>query len=248
MLRTFALPALCLVGFSMAGCDLGRDDKPAAVVAPPPPPASAWTSEDSRVETAQLVAALVKAPWVGAFHERTGQDAVIAIGSFTDRAHGDIDLADLRQHFASALGAVPHLVVAPGTGDASPAAAVPAPSRPAAAVPAAAPAASPSPAAPAASHAPPTPPTPPTPPAGASVAAAHPADYLLKGSVGEQIDAQQTPPVHYYQIDVTVVDARNGAPVSQASIERAKHDRDPASEAATPAGATATRPASAAAY
>ena len=87
----------------LAGCGR-RTEEP--VQAPlPPPPASAWVQADSTAVADELVGEMIKRPWVAEFKQRTGRVPKVALGRFSDRAKGDVDLALHRNELARALAA-----------------------------------------------------------------------------------------------------------------------------------------------
>lgn len=86
----------------VSGC--GRRPEP-VVQAPPPPPPSAWIQHDSAAVADELVGEMLRRPWVGEFKERTGRVPKVALGEFSDRAKGDVDLAVHRAELARALSA-----------------------------------------------------------------------------------------------------------------------------------------------
>ena len=87
----------------LAGCS--RRVEETTVQAPPPPPPSAWVLADSAKVADELVGEMLKRPWVGEFKERTGRVPKVALGIFSDRSKGDIDLAVHRQELTRALAA-----------------------------------------------------------------------------------------------------------------------------------------------
>ena len=86
----------------LAGCGR-RVDEPATVPVPPPP--SAWVMADSVGVANELVGEMLKRPWVGEFKQRTGLVPKVALGAFSDRSQGDVDLTMHRQALAHALAA-----------------------------------------------------------------------------------------------------------------------------------------------
>jgi hypothetical protein len=96
---------LCTVLLSvaiLAGCGRRAEE---VVQAPPPPPASAWVQADSAAVADELVGEMLKRPWVAEFKERTGRVPKVALGGFSDRSRGDVDLAVHRGELARALAA-----------------------------------------------------------------------------------------------------------------------------------------------
>ncbi|MBA3699200.1 MAG: hypothetical protein H0W78_10130 [Planctomycetes bacterium] len=86
----------------LAGCGRRAEE---TVQAPPPPPPSAWVQADSAKVADELLGEMVKRPWVGEFKERTGRVPKVALGAFSDRSKGDVDLALHRGELARALAA-----------------------------------------------------------------------------------------------------------------------------------------------
>lgn len=86
----------------LAGCGRRTEE---VVQAPPPPPPSAWVTADSAAVADELVGEMLKRPWVAEFKERTGRVPKVALGEFSDRSRGDVDLATHRAELARALGA-----------------------------------------------------------------------------------------------------------------------------------------------
>lgn len=97
------LSVLCTALLSvaiLAGCSRRAEE---TVQAPPPPPPSAWVQADSAKVADELVGEMLKRPWVGEFKERTGRVPKVALGEFSDRSKGDVDLALHRSELARAL-------------------------------------------------------------------------------------------------------------------------------------------------
>jgi hypothetical protein len=86
----------------LAGCGRRSEE---TVQAPPPPPPSAWVQADSAKVADELVGEMLNRPWVGEFKQRTGRVPKVALGEFSDRAKGDVDLAQHRSELARALAA-----------------------------------------------------------------------------------------------------------------------------------------------
>lgn len=86
----------------LAGCGRRTEE---VVQAPPPPPPSAWIQADSASVADELVGEMLKRPWVGEFKERTGRVPKVALGEFSDRSKGDVDLTAHRAELARALAA-----------------------------------------------------------------------------------------------------------------------------------------------
>jgi hypothetical protein len=84
----------------LAGCSRRAEE---TVQAPPPPPPSAWIQADSAKVADELVGEMLKRPWVGEFKTRTGRVPKVALGDFSDRAKGGVDLAVHRSELARAL-------------------------------------------------------------------------------------------------------------------------------------------------
>ena len=84
----------------LAGCGRRAEE---TVQAPPPPPPSAWVQDDSAKVADELVGEMLKRPWVGEFRQRTGRAPKVALGEFSDRAKGGVDLALHRGELARAL-------------------------------------------------------------------------------------------------------------------------------------------------
>lgn len=85
----------------LAGCGRRAEE---TVQAPPPPPPSAWIQADSATVADELVGEMLKRPWVAEFKERTGRVPKVALGDFSDRSKGEVDLAIHRRELARALG------------------------------------------------------------------------------------------------------------------------------------------------
>ena len=97
------LSVLCTALLSvaiLAGCGRRAEE---TVQAPPPPPPSAWVQADSAKVADELVGEMLKRSWVGDFKERSGRVPKIALGEFSDRSKGDVDLALHRSELARAL-------------------------------------------------------------------------------------------------------------------------------------------------
>lgn len=101
-MRQSVLCAALLSLTILAGCS--RRVEETTVQAPPPPPPSAWVMTDSAKVADELVGEMLKRPWVAEFKERAGRAPKVAIGVFSDRSRGDVDLAIHRQELARALG------------------------------------------------------------------------------------------------------------------------------------------------
>jgi Peptidoglycan-synthase activator LpoB len=99
-MRSFFLCTALLSVAILAGCGRRAEE---TVQAPPPPPASAWVQADSTKVADELVGEMLKRPWVGEFKERTGRVPKVALGEFSDRSKGDVDLANHRAELARAL-------------------------------------------------------------------------------------------------------------------------------------------------
>jgi hypothetical protein len=97
---------LCTIIFAtafLAGC--GRQTPEPVVQAPPPPPPSAWVKADSATVADELIGEMLKRPWIAEFKERAGRSPKVALGAFSDRSKGDVDLALHRAELTRALGA-----------------------------------------------------------------------------------------------------------------------------------------------
>lgn len=84
----------------LAGCGRRTEE---TVQSPPPPPPSAWVQADSALVADELVGEMLKRPWVGEFKQRTGRVPKVALGQFSDRSKGDVDVALHRGELARAL-------------------------------------------------------------------------------------------------------------------------------------------------
>jgi hypothetical protein len=96
---------LCTALLSVAiltGCSRRAEE---TLQAPPPPPPSAWVQADSAKVADELIGEMLKRPWVGEFKERTGRVPKVALGEFSDRSKGDVDLVVHRSELARALAA-----------------------------------------------------------------------------------------------------------------------------------------------
>lgn len=101
-MRPTVLCAALLSVLVLVGCGRRSEE---VVQAPPPPPPSAWMQADSAGVADELIGAMLKRPWVGEFKERTGRVPKVALGAFSDRSKGDVDLAMHRSELARALAA-----------------------------------------------------------------------------------------------------------------------------------------------
>jgi len=99
-MRPFFLCTTLLSVAILAGCGRRVEE---TVQAPPPPPLSAWVQADSSTVADELVGEMLKRPWVGEFKERTGRVPKVALGGFSDRSKGEVDLALHRSELARAL-------------------------------------------------------------------------------------------------------------------------------------------------
>lgn len=102
-MRTSVLCAVLLATAMLAGC--GRQAPPPVVQAPPPPPPSAWVKADSAAVADELIGEMLKRPWIAEFKERAGRAPKVALGVFSDRSKGDVDLALHRAELSRALSA-----------------------------------------------------------------------------------------------------------------------------------------------
>ncbi len=102
MRRSVLCTALLSVAI-LAGCGRQVAEPTIQASSPPPPPASAWVVTDSAKVADELVGEMLKRPWVGEFKERTGRVPKVALGVFSDRSKGDIDLGIHRQELTRAL-------------------------------------------------------------------------------------------------------------------------------------------------
>ena len=84
----------------LAGCGRRAEE---TVQAPPPPPPSAWVQADSAKVADELVGEMLKRSWVGDFKERAGRVPKVALGEFSDRSQGDVNLTLHRSELARAL-------------------------------------------------------------------------------------------------------------------------------------------------
>jgi hypothetical protein len=99
-MRSFFLCTALLSVTILAGCGRRAEE---TVQAPPPPPPSAWVQADSTKVADELVGEMLKRSWVGDFKERAGRVPKVALGEFSDRSKGDVDLALHRAELARAL-------------------------------------------------------------------------------------------------------------------------------------------------
>ncbi len=103
-MRRFVLCSVLLSVVILAGCSR-RVEETTTVQAPTPPPASAWVLADSAKVADELMGEMLKRPWVGEFKERTGRVPKVALGVFSDRSKGDVDLVVHRQELSRVLSA-----------------------------------------------------------------------------------------------------------------------------------------------
>jgi hypothetical protein len=101
-MRTSVLCAALLFTVMFAGC--GRQTPPPVVQVPPPPPPSAWVLSDSATVADELIGEMLKRPWVAEFKKLAGRTPKVALGAFSDRSNGDVDLDMHRAELRRALG------------------------------------------------------------------------------------------------------------------------------------------------